>query len=81
MFPSMYNKQMYKMDGCDIQLKLFIRNTWDWVFVSMPMRDRKSLDRAIADGGRFRSPKFLIRNNKFYLQFPVLFKRGNFPKN
>lgn len=80
MFPSMYNKQMYKMDGCDIQLKLFIRNTWDWVFVSMPMRDRKSLDRAIADGGRFRSPKFLIRNNKFYLQFPVLFKRGNFPK-
>ena len=80
MFPSMYNNQMYKMDGCNIQIKLFTRNTWDWVSVSMPMRDRKCLDRAIADGGKFRSPKFLIQNNKFYLQFPVLFKKGSFPK-
>lgn len=80
MFPSMYNNQMYKMDGCDIQIKLFIRNTWDWVSVSMPMRDRKCLDHTIANGGKFRSPKFLIQNNKFYLQFPVLFKKANFPK-
>ena len=78
-FPSMYNGQMYKMDGCCVQVKLYIRNTWDWVTVSMPVRDRKSLDEALAHGGKLKSPKFLIQNKKLYLQFPVMFPGAVFP--
>lgn len=79
-FPSMYKGQMYKMDHTCIQLKLFIRNTWDWVTVSMPMRDCKSLDCALTAGGKVSSPKFLIQNKKLYLQFPITFLKADFPK-
>lgn len=79
-FPSMYHGQMYHLEGTAVRIKLFIRNTWDWVEVSMPARDRRSLDDALASGGKLNSPKFLIRNKKLYLQFPVSFPRAGSPE-
>lgn len=77
--PSLYKGQMYQKEGCTIQLKVFIRNTWDWITVTMPSRDRKCLDQALASGGKLFSPKLLSRKKKFYLQFPVLFPQSSFP--
>lgn len=42
-FPSMYKWQMYSMSGRSVKIKLFIRNTWDWVEVAIPNRDYKDL--------------------------------------
>ena len=53
--PSLYKGQMYQKEGCTIQLKVFIRNTWDWITVTMPSRDRKCLDQALASGGKLFS--------------------------
>lgn len=79
-YPSMYNKQMFLMDGNEIWLKLWIRNTWDWVKISAPTRDIKSLNRAIDQGGTLSSPQLLIKNKKLYLQFPVSFSKKGFPE-
>lgn len=79
--PSMYNRQMYLMEGNEVWLKLRIRHTWDWVKVSVPNRDVKCLNHALNEGGTLASPKLLIQNKKLYLQFPVHFPGTSFPEN
>lgn len=78
-FPSMYRDAMYSMDGPQILLKLYIRNTWDWVEVSAASRDIRSLEHAVSEGASVSSPKMCIRNRKVYLQFPVSFPCAEFP--
>ena len=55
-FPVLYRGQSYKQDGRRVQIKVFIRRTWDWVTVGMPQRDLRSLIKAAADPslGNFR---------------------------
>lgn len=78
-FPSMYKDQMYILDGTKLSLKVRIRNTWDWVEVSIPARDKKYLENK-ASCGKVCSPKLLYKFHKFYLSFPIEYGYAKFPE-
>lgn len=78
-FPSMYKDQMYILDGTRLSLKVRIRNTWDWVEVSIPARDKKYLENK-ASCGKVCSPKLLYKFHKFYLSFPIEYGYAKFPE-
>ena len=80
-FPTMYRGQSVKFDPAftKIQIKVRIRNTWDWITVSMPERDRKRLA-AAAVSGTVKNPTLVYEYGKYYLHFPVRYKCASFPK-
>lgn len=78
--PSLYKKDSYKMDGKTVKIKVRIRNTWDWLEVSIPNRDLKSLNKA-REHGKVLSPKLVFEYNKFYLEFPVKYNITQMPKD
>ena len=77
-FPTLYKDNVYKIEDGRLLIKVFIRNTWDWIAVSFPMRDVKSLCAALQHG-TFCCPKLVFRYNKFYLDFPFKFDVKEFP--
>ena len=79
-WPTVYKKESYKCNGSTIMLKVFIRNTWDWIEVSMPNRDHKCLQEAAANG-KLKNPKLVFDFNKYYLEFPVQYECVPMPKD
>ena len=78
-FPAMYKNEMYTIeaDGT-VRIKVFIRNTWDWVTLGMAGPDRKCfLKKSLL--GKVLSPALVFKYNKFYLAFPIEFKSTFYP--
>ena len=79
-WPSMYKNQMYFREGeTSLCLKVRIRNTWDWIRLNISGRDRKSIEKTLAAGGKLSSPQLILKNKKVYLQFPVVHSIVDFP--
>lgn len=76
--PCMYNKEMFCMDGNTIRLKVYTRNTWDWITVSIPSRDYKSLQKRSLRAHKVCAPQLVFKYNTFYLQFPIQYKKAEF---
>ena len=71
-FPVLYDT-VFKRDGRSVKIKVRIRNTWDWINISISNRDLKSLT------GKIKSPTLQFKYNKFYLVFSVKYKAAVFP--
>ena len=80
--PTLYRSSsgVLKMDGCSVSIKAYVRNTWDWIEVSIPQRDYKRLVLA-ASRGTVLNPKLVFEYNKFYLEFPVKYNTRKFPRD
>ncbi len=78
--PTLYRSQTFKMDLARrvVFIKVFIRNTWDWIKIKIPKRDIKSLQKAMLHG-KIDCPKLIYKYHKFYLQFPVKYRVHEFP--
>ena len=83
-YPCMYRGNMYRETGsCTTQIKVYIRNTWDWIDVSLRKSDVDYITRHCsvftADGkdpAAFRSRKICAptlqkRGKEWFLDFPV----------
>ena len=75
--PCLY-KRSYQLAGNTLRIKVFIRNTWDWIEVAISNRDLKSLQRAMLTG-KVLNPRLVYKYNKFYLEFPVKYNVKDFP--
>ena len=78
-WPAMYQGAMYTLDLEDARIKLFIRNTWDWVRLNIPTRDLKNILKTMSEGGTLDSPQLVLKYHKLYLEFPIHFKYHKFP--
>lgn len=76
----LYKKQSFDRDGRSVTIKAFIRNSWQWVRVSMPSRDYKDLEKTALAAVRVFSPSLVYKNRKFYLAFPVDYGCAGFPE-
>lgn len=76
---SLYNNQTFEIRGKTIRIKVFIRNTWDWVKVTLPSRDWKDLRCAFAKAKKVYSPSLVFKYHKFYLAFPLEYGCTGFP--
>ena len=77
--PTLYKDNMFKVVDGKLLIKAFIRNTWNWIEVSIPRRDNISLMKA-SEHGIHHCPKLVFRYNKFYLDFPFEFRISKFPE-
>lgn len=69
-YPSMYRTVMYKQtDDYQAQLKVYVRNTWDWITVSLRRSDMDYISRHCKDR-RQCSPTLQKRGKEWYLDFP-----------
>ncbi len=77
--PTLYREQSFQLENDGVLIKVFIRNTWDWIKLSVPSRDLKRLQKA-ASHGRVFNPKLVYEYHKFYLEFPVKYDVHSFPE-
>ncbi len=81
-YPVLYRENMYEgaLGEYTAGIKVFIRNTWDWITVSLRKSDADYLNRHCRpfDGGsgimqsrRLGAPTLRKRYKKWYLDFPV----------
>ena len=77
--PTLYNTQSFSVNNQEVRIKVRIRNTWDWITVSMPNRDLKCLNAARAHG-KLLNPKLVYAYHKYYLEFPVEYKITPMPQ-
>lgn len=69
-FPSMYRTIMYNQTGdYTAQLKVYIRNTWDWITVSLRKSDMDYIYRRCKDR-RQCAPTLQKRGKEWFLDFP-----------
>ena len=69
-FPSMYRTGMYKQMGeYQAQLKVYIRNTWDWITVDLRKSDMDYIKRH-CKGRRQCAPTLQKRGKEWFLDFP-----------
>lgn len=70
-FPVLYRKESIRLlDDGSYQIKVFIRNTWDWITVSSPNRDKKDLAEH-AKKGKLMNPSLVFAYGKYNLDFPI----------
>ena len=69
-FPCMYRGDMYKQTGMyEAQIKVYIRNTWDWITVRLRKSDVDYINRHCCD--RHKCPPTLQkRGHEWFLDFP-----------
>lgn len=72
--PTLYKKESFRMSGKKIWIKVFVRNTWDWIEVSVPGRDYRRLQKSMCSG-TLKNPKLVYDYHKFYLEFPVVYEK------
>lgn len=77
--PTLYRKESFRDDGKNIFIKVYIRNTWDWVEVSMPSRDRKDLSQKISIAKKVSAPTLTYKYHRFYLVFSLQYPFVEFP--
>ena len=69
-FPSMYRTIMYNQTGdYTAQLKVYIRNTWDWITVSLRKSDMDYIHRHCRNR-RQCAPTLQKRGKEWFLDFP-----------
>lgn len=76
---TLYKKNMYIRSGKNIRIKVFIRNTWDWIDVAIPGRDYRDLEKTSELAKKIMNPSLVYKNHKFYLAFPVDYGCSGFP--
>lgn len=70
-FPVLYRKNTYnELNNCTFEIKIFIRNTWDFVRFNLPARDKKDLMKQ-REHGISLSPTLVFAYGKYNLDFPI----------
>ena len=70
-FPVLYRKNTYnELDDLSFEIKVFVRNTWDFIKVDLPKRDKKDLLKRRRNG-IMKSPSLVFAYGKYNLDFPV----------
>ena len=77
--PTLYRGTVWKTEGNTLFLKVYIRNTWDWIEVSVSSQDMRYL-RKVSQHAAVCNPLLVFRYGKFYLHFPVKYHYVEFPK-
>ena len=78
--PTLYKGNMYKTESGHLYIKVYIRNTWDWVEVSIAERDIRSLSQMEQSAKKVCCPTLSYRYGKYYLIFPFKPLISEFPK-
>ena len=69
-YPCMYRKNMYQRTGAyEAKIKVYIRNTWDWLTVKLRKSDMDYIDRRCS-GRRKCAPVLQKRGKEWHLDFP-----------
>ena len=69
-FPTMYRSGMYQKIGTyQAKLKVYIRNTWDWITVSLRKSDMDYIHRH-CENRKTCAPALQKRGKKWFLNFP-----------
>lgn len=69
-FPSMYRTVMYNQtDDYTAQIKVYIRNTWDWITVNLKKSDMDYIHRC-CNGRKQCAPTLQKRGKEWFLDFP-----------
>ena len=68
--PCMYRKNMYQRTGAyEARIKVYIRNTWDWLDIKLRKSDMDYIDRRCS-GRRMCAPVLQKRGKEWHLDFP-----------
>ena len=68
--PCMYRKNMYQRTGAyEARIKVYIRNTWDWMDIKLRKSDMDYIDRRCS-GRRKCAPVLQKRGKEWHLDFP-----------
>ncbi len=69
-YPVLYKDNMYEQTGdYTARIKVWIRNTWDWMEVRFRKSDADYIRRHCSDCGQF-SPTVVRKGKRWFLQFP-----------
>lgn len=69
-YPCMYKTVMYEQtDTYEARVKVYIRNTWDWITVSLRKSDMDYINRRCA-GRKKCAPTLQKRGHEWFLDFP-----------
>lgn len=69
-YPCMYKTVMYKQtDTYEAKIKVFVRNTWDWITVKLRKSDIDYIDRRCASRKKC-APTLQKRGKEWFLDFP-----------
>ena len=69
-YPCMYRTDMYKQIGTyEASIKVFIRNTWDWITVQLRKTDMDYIERRCI-GRKKCAPTLQKRGHEWFLDFP-----------
>lgn len=69
-FPSMYRSDMYKQsEDYRAQIKVYVRNTWDWITVDLRKSDMDYINRH-CQARKKCAPTLQKRGKEWYLDFP-----------
>lgn len=70
-WPVLYRKDTYnEFDYLNFEIKVFIRNTWDFIRVDLSTRDKKDLQKQ-RERGMSLSPSLIFAYGKYHLDFPM----------
>ena len=70
-FPVLYRKNTFnELEGSSFEIKVFIRNTWDFIKVNAPMRDKKDFAECQTQGIAL-APHLVFAYGKYNLDFPM----------
>ena len=69
-YPCMYKTVMYEhTDDYEVRLKVYVRNTWDWITVDLCKSDMDYITRR-CEGRRKCAPTLQKRGREWFLDFP-----------
>ena len=69
-YPCLYRDNMYEQtDTYEARIKVFVRNTWDWLTVSLRKTDVDYIQRRCSDR-KICAPTLMKRGYQWYLDFP-----------
>ena len=70
-YPCLYKKVMYESTGVyEARIKVYVRNTWDWITVSLRKSDMDYINRRCHTGKKC-APTLQKRGREWYLDFPL----------
>ena len=70
-YPCLYKKVMYEQTGVyEARIKVYVRNTWDWITVSLRKSDMDYINRRCHTGKKC-APTLQKRGREWYLDFPL----------
>lgn len=71
-YPCMYRGNMYQQTGTyEAKIKVYIRNTWDWLHIKFRKSDMDYINRRCANR-KMCTPTLQKRGHEWYLDFPFM---------